>query len=65
MSATHDSHSEPVNHYKTSFSVETQKELKDEDSQAWREIVALLIGIVSGGVMLAVMCVYLTTKYMT
>lgn len=64
MSATHDSHPAPVNHYKTSFTVETQKELKDEDSQAWREIVALLIGIVSGGVMLAVMCVYLTTKYM-
>ena len=65
MSATHDSQPTPVNYYKTSFSVETQKELKDEDAQAWRAIVALLIGIVSGGVMLAIMCVYLTTKYMT
>jgi hypothetical protein len=65
MSATHDPHAAPANCYTTSFSAETQKELKDEDSQAWRQIVALLIGIVSGGVVLAIMCVYLTTRYMT
>ncbi|MFN0019616.1 MAG: hypothetical protein ACKVP0_15255 [Pirellulaceae bacterium] len=65
MTATHDPHAAPTDYYTSSFSPETQKELKDEDSQAWREIVALLIGIVSGGVLLAIMCVFLTTRYMT
>ena len=65
MSATHDPQAAPTNFYNSSFNAETQKELKDEDSQAWRQIVALLIGIVSGGVMLAIICVFLTTRYMT
>lgn len=55
----------PVNLYISSFSAETRKELKEEDSQAWTAIVALLLGIISTGVLLAVMCVLLTTKYMT
>jgi len=65
MTATHDPHAAPTNFYTSSFSPEIQEELKEEDSEAWRAIVALLIGIVSGGVLLAIMCVFLTTRYMT
>lgn len=65
MTATHDPHVAPTNFYTSSFSPETRKELSDEDSQAWRAIVALLIGIVTGGVVLAIICVFLTTRYMT
>jgi hypothetical protein len=39
--------------------------LGDEDSQAWNAIVSLLLGIICTGVLLAVMCVLLTTRYMT
>ena len=64
MTAAPESHT-PANLYHTSFSAETRKELKEEDSQAWTAIVALLLGIISTGVLLAVMCVLLTTKFMT
>ncbi len=62
---TPDSHVTTTNHYNTSFSPETRKELKEEDSQAWTAIVALLLGIISTGVLLALMCVFLTMKFMT
>lgn len=60
-----DPHAPSVNLYNSSFSAETRKELSEEDSQAWTAIVALLLGIISTGVLLAVMCVLLTTRYMT
>lgn len=47
------------------FSAQTHKELRDEDSQAWTAIVGLLLGIISMGVVLAIVCVLLTTRYMT
>lgn len=62
---TPDSHASATNHYNASFSAETRKELKEEDSQAWTAILALLLGIISTGVLLALMCVFLTTKFMT
>jgi len=65
MTATHDPNTAPTNHYTNSFNVEARKELKKEDSEAWTAIVALLLGIISTGVLLAITCVYLTTRYMT
>ena len=60
-----DPHAPPANLYHASFSPETRKELGEEDSQAWNAIVSLLLGIICTGVLLAVMCVLLTTRYMT
>ena len=57
----HDFHSPPGPSYHTSFSPETQKELREEDAQAWTAIVALLLGIISTGVVLAIICVLLTS----
>lgn len=65
MTATHESHAAPINHYTTSFNADARKELKEEDSQAWTAIVALLIGIISTGVLLAITCVFLTMRFMT
>lgn len=47
--------------YLTSFSEETRKELHDEDSQAWTAVVTLLLGIIATGVLLAIVCVLLTS----
>ena len=61
---THDSpdtHSAP-NLYLTSFNAETRKELSEEDTQAWTAIVTLLLGIISTGVLLAIICVFLTSR---
>lgn len=65
MTSAPDPHAPPANLYHSSFSAETRKELSEEDSQAWTAIVALLLGIICTGVVLAVMCVLLTTRYMT
>jgi hypothetical protein len=65
MPSTHDSHAPLANSYMTAFNAEARKELRDEDSQAWTAIVALLLGIISTGVLLAIVCVFLTTRYMT
>ncbi len=65
MTSTPDPHAPAANFYTSSFSAETRQELKEEDSQAWTAIVVLLLGIISTGVVLAVMCVLLTTRYMT
>ena len=64
MTSTPDPHA-AANLYVSTFNAETRKELGEEDSQAWTAIVALLLGIISTGVLLAVMCVLLTTRYMT
>jgi hypothetical protein len=48
--------------YLNSFSPETQKELSKEDTQAWTAIVSLLLGIICTGVLLAVVCVFLTSR---
>lgn len=56
-----DSHA-AANAYQSSFSAETRKELKAEDSQAWTAIVTLLLGIISTGVLLAVICVFMTSR---
>jgi len=61
---THDPHPATTNHFTSSFNAQTQQELKAEDSEAWTAIVALLLGIISTGVLLAVLCVLLTTRYM-
>ena len=65
MAAAPDPHAPPANSYTSAFNAETRKELKEEDSQAWTAIVALLLGIISTGVVLAILCVLLTTRYMT
>jgi hypothetical protein len=65
MTSPSDPHAPSADHYHTSFSPETRKELGEEDSQAWNAIVSLLLGIICTGVLLAVMCVLLTTRYMT
>ena len=65
MTSTHDSPIAPTNLYASAFSAEARKELSDEDFQAWTAIVALLLGIISIGVVLAIMCVLLTLRYMT
>ena len=65
MTSAPDPHAPPANLYHSSFSAETRKELGEEDSQAWNAIVSLLLGIICTGVVLAVMCVLLTTRYMT
>jgi hypothetical protein len=58
---SHDTHSAPAPSFYTTFSPEMQKELHEEDSQAWTAIVALLLGIISTGVLLAVVCVLMTS----
>jgi len=58
---SHDSHSPAGPSYYTAFTPETQKELREEDSQAWTAIVALLLGIISTGVLLAIICVLMTS----
>ena len=65
MTSAPDPHAPTTNLYTSSFSAETRKELSAEDSQAWTAIVTLLLGIISTGVVLAVLCVLLTTRYMT
>ena len=50
------------NAYLTSFSAETRKELSEEDTQAWTAIVSLLLGIICTGVLLAIVCVFLTSR---
>ena len=57
----HETHS-ATNSYLSSFSAETRKELSEEDTQAWTAIVTLLLGIISTGVILAVICVALTSR---
>lgn len=42
------------------FPPEEQRELRQEDSAAWHDIVKILLGIISIGVVLAITCVYLT-----
>jgi len=57
-----DPHSAPSGPtYTTAFSAETRKELRQEDTQAWTAIVTLLLGIISMGVVLAVICVVLSS----
>ena len=65
MTSAPDPHAPAANSYTTAFSAEARKELIDEDSQAWTAIVGLLLGIISIGVVLAIVCVTLTTRYMT
>jgi hypothetical protein len=55
----------PAATYTTAFNAEARRELIEEDGQAWTAIVGLLLGIISIGVVLAITCVTLTTRYMT
>jgi hypothetical protein len=54
---THDEHSEAV-----PFHADEERELRAEDSAAWHDVVKILLGIISIGVILAVTCVYLTVS---
>lgn len=56
--ATHDS--AHVTHAGEHFPADEARELRHEDSMAWHDIVKILLGIISLGVVLAVTCVYLT-----
>jgi hypothetical protein len=42
------------------FPAEEARELRHEDSMAWHDIVKILLGIITMGVVLAITCVYLT-----
>ena len=42
------------------FHPDEERELRHEDSMAWHDIVKILLGIISIGVILAITCVYLT-----
>jgi hypothetical protein len=42
------------------FPPEEARDLRHEDSMAWHDIVKILLGIISIGVLLAITCVYLT-----
>jgi hypothetical protein len=52
--ATHE-HDSPAH-----FPPDEERELRHEDSMAWHDIVKILLGIISIGVILAITCVYLT-----
>lgn len=57
----------PDNHpapsaYVQAFSKEMRAEMKEDDRQAWSAIVTLLLGIICTGVLLAVVCVLITTS---
>ncbi|HZL90307.1 MAG TPA: hypothetical protein VFB96_18220 [Pirellulaceae bacterium] len=42
------------------FPPDEERDLRHEDSMAWHDIVKILLGIISIGVILAITCVYLT-----
>ncbi|HUE74649.1 MAG TPA: hypothetical protein VMP01_27525 [Pirellulaceae bacterium] len=42
------------------FPADEARELRQEDSMAWNDIVKILLGIITLGVVLAITCVYLT-----
>jgi hypothetical protein len=42
------------------FDAEEERELRQEDSSAWHDIVKILLGIIAMGVVLAIVCVILT-----
>jgi hypothetical protein len=54
IAATHE-HDSPVH-----FPPDEERELRQEDSAAWHDIVKILLGIISIGVILAITCVYFT-----
>ena len=58
--ATHESHD---SHSGSHFPPDEARELRREDSMAWHDIVKILLGIISIGVLLAVTCVYLTLTW--
>ena len=58
--ATHETHD---SHSASHFPADEARELRREDSMAWHDIVKILLGIISIGVLLAVTCVYLTLTW--
>jgi hypothetical protein len=45
------------------FPEEEARELRQEDSMAWHDIVKILLGIIVLGIVLAIICVYLTLTW--
>ncbi len=56
---------EPTHHPHAAghFPEDEARELRHEDSMAWHDIVKILLGIISFGVVLAIVCVYLTLTW--
>ena len=55
---SHDKHA-PASH----FGEDEARELRLEDSAAWHDIVKILLGIITIGVVLAITCVLLTLNW--
>lgn len=56
METTHTSETRAPSH----FDADEEKQLRQEDSSAWNDIVKILLGIIAMGVVLAIICVFLT-----
>lgn len=63
MDTTHTTHSHDTHAPAAHFPDDEALELRKEDSAAWHDIVKILLGIISIGVLLAITCVLLTLNW--